>query len=92
MHKLMKNPLLLQSKISKKVILKKKVSHNEHMTILISTIVTWFANFDHSFGFFVPEKFSRSTEIMSKGKKLCFYFINNNQQLITCQRSDDPIF
>ena len=47
---------------------------------------------DHPLGFFIPNKFESTANICTKDKKtggqLCFYLINDNQELITCQRSE----
>ena len=49
------------------------------------------SNYDRQFGFFSPTKFERRNWKRTD-KYLCFYFINDNQELIICEKSKNPWF
>ena len=56
-----------------------------------SFLVIILTNFNKAISYFVPHIFKEG-ETLAEVKKLCFYWINNNQRLVTCSNSDVPAY
>ena len=63
----------------------------EKMKPFNSFLVFIESEFKKIFGYFIPCKFE-ITGWKKTEQQFCFYYINDNQELITCSRTSDPEF